>query len=119
MNEFPRLKTGAVAQYPVARTKAYSTQVLRFMDGSEQRFRDYSAPLHRWVLRLHQLDEQELARIDEFFRSQQGQAGTFSFTDPWTGQQFSACSLEEGVLVSDLTEPGRGSATVVIREERG
>ena len=40
MNEFPKLKTGAVAQYPAQRTTRYSTHVMRFMDGSEQRYRE-------------------------------------------------------------------------------
>lgn len=118
MSEFPRLKTGAVAQYPLAKIKKYATEVFRFLDGSEQRCRDYSAPLRRWIIQLNQLDEQEMAQIEEFFRARQGQASTFSFTDPWTGEEHPACSLEDADLISQYAEPGRGSATLVVREER-
>jgi hypothetical protein len=118
MTEFPRLKTGAVAQYPLARIKKYSTEIFRFLDGSEQRCRDYSAPLRRWLIHLDQLDEQEMAQIEEFFRAQQGQAGTFSFVDPWTGQEYPACALEDSNLILRYTGPNQGEATIVIREER-
>lgn len=37
---FPTLKTGATLQYPAQRATAFSTDVVRFVDGSEQRFRD-------------------------------------------------------------------------------
>jgi hypothetical protein len=57
---FPTLKTGAVAQYGSSRTRGFSTQVFRFLDGSEQRFQDYGAPLRRWTIRLSLLDEAEL-----------------------------------------------------------
>ncbi len=45
MNEFPKLKTGAVLQYPAAKRLECLTQVTRFLDGSEQRFRDFAAPV--------------------------------------------------------------------------
>ena len=61
MANFPALKTGAVAQYPSDRTRRYSTQVLRFLDGSEQRFAGFGAPLKRWLIRLELLDDTELA----------------------------------------------------------
>jgi hypothetical protein len=119
MSEFPRLKTGAVAQYPARKDKAYSTEVFRFLDGSEQRCRDYRAPLRRWIIQLDQLDEQEMARVEEFFRSQQGQAGTFAFIDPWDGQEYPACSIENAILESRYLDEGRGAVTIVIREQRG
>lgn len=35
MQEFPLLKSGAVAQYPAQRAIRFSTQVMRFVDGSD------------------------------------------------------------------------------------
>ena len=61
MASFPTLKTGVVAQYPSDRARRFSTQVLRFLDGSEQRFAGFGAPLKRWLIRLELLDEAELA----------------------------------------------------------
>ena len=41
MSEFPPLKTGAVMQYPAQKEARFSTTVVRFTDGSEQRFPQY------------------------------------------------------------------------------
>jgi hypothetical protein len=40
MATFPKLKTNAVAQYPASKTARYQNQALRFLDGTEQRYRD-------------------------------------------------------------------------------
>lgn len=119
MASFPVLKTGAIVQYPVTRTLEHSTQVLRFVDGSEQRFRDFTSPLRRWVIRLDLLDEEELAQIEDFFLSAQGRLGSFTFTDPWDGTVYSDCSLESDTGRFGLYGPGRAEATLVIKENRG
>src|SRR5258708_12868001 len=87
MNVFPVLKTGAVMQYPAERWPSYSTQTVRFLDGTEQRFGDYATPLHRWVIRLAALDETEMHQLRKFFREQRGGSGTFLFTVPGSGTQ--------------------------------
>ncbi len=81
-----RLKTGAVAQYPADRTPQFSTQVFRFLDGSEQRFPGLSgAVLQQWSIRLDLLDEARVETCENFFLSEEGRAGSFTFTDPWDG----------------------------------
>jgi phage-related protein len=115
---FPALKTGAVAQYPADRTRRFSTQVLRFLDGSEQRFRGFSAPLKRWLIRLELLNEGELTNLEEFFREQGGRAGTFSFTDPWDGTVYTSCSFEGDAMTSEHRGPGDGATAVVVKENR-
>jgi hypothetical protein len=115
---FPALKTGAVAQYPSDRTRRFSTQVLRFLDGSEQRFRGFGGPLKRWLIRLELLDEAELATLEEFFVEQAGQAGTFSFSDPWDGTVYANCSFEGDVMTANHRGPGDGEASVVVKENR-
>jgi phage-related protein len=115
---FPALKTGVVAQYPSDRARRFSTQVLRFLDGSEQRFAGFSAPLRRWLIRLELLDEAELATLEEFFLQQAGQAGTFSFTDPWDGAVYANCSFESDVMTADYRGPSDGAASVAVKENR-
>jgi len=112
---FPALKTGAVAQYPSDRSRKFSTQVFRFLDGTEQRFPGYAAAVRRWVVRLDLLDESELITLGDFFVSQGGRAQTFSFTDPFDGSVVN-CRFDADVL--DLTFGGvaSGKASVVIRE---
>jgi hypothetical protein len=74
MSVFPKLKTGVVAQYPVLREGLFSTTVIRFTDGSEQRFRNYTGVRRRWVIQLSQLDESELQELASFFVQQQGRS---------------------------------------------
>ena len=118
MSDFPILKTGAVMQYPAMKENRFATQVVRFVDGSEQRFRDFGASLHRWIVRLDALDETELAAMGNFFRTQRGAAGTFSFTDPWDGTAYDKCSLDSDEMTEEFTAEGRSRTTLVIRETR-
>ena len=74
MSNFPTLKTGAVLQYPAQKEVRFTTEIVRFMDGSEQRFREYQTSLHRWMIRLELLDQGELQVLREFFRTQAGGA---------------------------------------------
>lgn len=118
MASFPTLKTGAVAQYPSDRTRRFSTQVLRFMDGGEQRFAEFGIPLKRWLIRLELLDETELTSIEDFFVEQDGRAGTFKFTDPWDGTVHVNCSFEGDAVTADYRGRNNGATSVVVRENR-
>src|SRR5579885_2774505 len=95
MPAFPVLKTNAVAQYPANKAVQFKNQILRFVDGSEQRYRDSAGPLHRWVIQLNRLDETEMAAVEEFFLANQGSYGGFEFTDPWDGTSYPNCSLAD------------------------
>lgn len=118
MAVFPVLKTGAVAQYPSDRRIESATQVHEFVDGSEQRWALYSAPVRRWLIRLDLLDEAEMFRLEEFFTEQRGEAGEFAFTDPWDGTVYPRCSFESGVMELDFDGPGRGTLELIVRENR-
>jgi len=115
---FPSLKTGVVAQYPSDRMQRFSTQVHRFLDGSEQRFRGFGAPLKRWLIRFELLDDAELARLEAFFVEQSGRAGTFAFTDPWDGSVHANCSFESDEMTADYHGPRDGAASVLVKENR-
>lgn len=116
---FPGLKTSAVAQYPARRTVRYQNQAVRFLDGTEQRYRDSAGALHEWEIRLDQLDEQELAAIEEFLSAVQGAFGSFSFTDPWDGTAYPNCSLATDELALTTTGEMNGSTRLVVMENRG
>jgi phage-related protein len=118
MANFPALKTGVVAQYGSDRSRRFSTRVLRFLDGSEQRFPGYGAPLRQWVIRLELLDESELANLEQFFEDEGGRAGTFSFTDPWDGTVYVSCSFGGDSLALEFQETARGKTQVVVKENR-
>jgi len=115
---FPSLKTGAVAQYPSDRQQNFSTQVFRFLDGSEQRFPAYGATLRQWVIRLDLLDELELENLEQFFEDEGGRAGTFSFTDPWDGTVYASCSFGSDDLALQFEDMARGKTQVTVKENR-
>ena len=119
MSDFPVLKTGAVLQYPAQKSVRFSTQVVRFVDGSEQRFRDYQTPLRRWTVKMELLDESEMHLLREFFRMENGASGTFTFTDPWDGTKYQSCSFEQDTLTEELLDEMKGRLALTIRENRG
>lgn len=118
MASFPALKTGVVAQYGSDRSRRFATQVLRFVDGSEQRFPGFGTPLMQWVIRLDLLDEAELANLEQFFEDEGGRAGTFSFTDPWDGTVYASCSFGSDELALEFQEVARGKTQLTVKENR-
>lgn len=118
MATFPKLKTESVMQYPGGKALRFASQVVRFMDGSEQRYREAAAPLRRWIIRLDLLDEGELAAIEEFFLANQGTFGSFAFTDPWDGVEYPDCSLEGDVFEFWLDGEMRGRTSLAVVENR-
>jgi len=56
-----------------------------------------------------------MAAFEQFFQGNQGRLGSFAFTDPWDGTQYSNCSLSSDELdLSSLAEmSGRTSLTVI------
>jgi hypothetical protein len=115
---FPPLKTGAVAQYPADRTPQFSTQAYRFLDGSEQRFPGFPGVLQQWTIRLDLLTEGELETLREFFLSEEGRAGSFSFTDPWTATVYANCSFGSDTLSLQFQGPQNGATQVIVKENR-
>jgi phage-related protein len=119
MSDFPTLKTGAILQYPAKKATRFSTEIVRFVDGSEQRFRGYQSPLRRWIIRLDLLDETELHLLREFFRTQSGAAERFTFTDPWDGAVYQNCNLDSDQMVEELRDEEKGKTTLTVCENRG
>jgi phage-related protein len=119
MSSFPTLKTGAILQYPAEKQVRFATEVVRFMDGSEQRFREYQTLLHRWAIRLDLLDQSELHLLREFFRTQAGEANSFTFTDPWDGTMHANCSIDGGEMAEQLLDEMKGKTSLTVRENRG
>jgi hypothetical protein len=118
MATFPKLKTNAVAQYPATKGLRFQNQVLRFVDGTEQRYRDAPGPLHQWAIRLSQLDEGEMAAMERFFAANQGRFGSFAFTDPWDNSQYANCSLAGDGMDLTAVGPLQGNTTLTVVENR-
>ena len=118
MATFPVLRTGAVAQYPAVREERFQNQAVRFVDGSEQRYRDSAGALRRWEIALDLLDEEELRAVEAFFEEVQGAFGIFTFVDPWDAVEYPNCSLESDELEIVLGGEMRGGAVLVVTEGR-
>jgi hypothetical protein len=119
MAAFPKLKTNAVTQYPGARTLRFQNQGIRFLDGTEQRYRDSAGALREWTLQLTDLDETEMAALERFFEAEQGAMGSFAFTDPWDGTNYPNCSLASDSIELVAAGELRGATAVRIVENRG
>jgi uncharacterized protein DUF2460 len=118
MASFPKLKTGAVAQYPVSKGLRFQNQIVRFLDGTDQRYRDSGEVLHEWNIRLSELDEAEMTAVEQFFVDNQGRFGSFEFTDPWDSQLYPNCSIASDVLGLIAVAETRGTASIKIVENR-
>jgi hypothetical protein len=71
------------------------------------------------VIRLSDLDETEMAALEQFFESNQGSFGSFSFTDPWDNQTYTNCSFAADAMSLTLADEMRGGTSVTVRENRG
>jgi hypothetical protein len=118
MATFPTLKTGAVAQYPLKTTSIYRADVVWFLDGSEQRFRNSPSVLHQWEIDLAKLDEQEMCAVEQFFLLNEGPSLSFAFTDPSSSIQYPSCSVTTGELSLTFVGALSGMTKVMIRENR-
>lgn len=118
MAEFPRLKTGAVAQFPMNKTLDFNTEVLRFVDGSEQRFRNAASVMQRWSISVDLLDESEIQAIQQFVTDQAGRFGSFTFTDPWDEAVYDDCSFESDEINVTLDGPSVSRTELIIRRNR-
>ena len=115
MASFPTLlKTGAVAQYPLTRVLNLVTQAVQFLDGSQQTYPLSGAGLRRWELRLDVLDEAEVSAVIGF--AEQIGTGTFSFTNPVTGETAARCVIAGAQLSTVLVDELHGTATLGIEE---
>jgi hypothetical protein len=115
---FPTLKTGAATQYPATKTTQYSSFVVRFLDGTDQRYRQYTPALVRWNVKLELLDESETGALEQFFLGHQGQFGTFSFVDPWTQTVYPSCSFDHGAYTFQLAGESQGTVSLTVVENR-
>jgi hypothetical protein len=113
---FPQLRTGAVAQYPWRCELETTTEVLQFLDGSEQAYQLRSAPRRRWTIELTLLDDNEVATLRAFFRQQKGRWGTFSFNDPVSGATYDKCGFESDVFPQTQEGEGRNRVRLVVAE---
>jgi hypothetical protein len=96
----------------------FATDVVQFVDGTEQRFCAYTQPYHSWIVKFNDLDDGELQNIRAFVQQMDGAAGLFSFTDPWDGTVYPTCNLQGDTETDALTGPFQSGTSLIIQENR-
>lgn len=119
MGIFPALSTGAVTQYPAPVSTGQAVQVVRFLDGSDQRYLMQGRTFRSWQIKLELLTESETAQIEAFFASQQGDFATFTFPDPHSGAEVPNCRLAAPSLTSEYVEADACSTSFWVIETDG
>lgn len=119
MATFPALSTGAVTQYPLPMTTGQAVQVIRYLDGADQRYLIQGRTFRSWQIKLDLLNESEIQQIEAFFASQQGDFATFVFPDPYSGANVPNCRLAAPSLMTEYVEADTCSTSFWVIETNG
>jgi len=119
MATFPSLNSGAVTQYPTSVLIGQSVQILRFLDGSDQRFLQQGRQYRRWQIQLELLNESEMDQLEAFFLAQAGEYSLFDFPDPFSSQNVPNCRLGAAGIANDFVGVDNGSSTLWVIETNG
>jgi hypothetical protein len=119
---FPQLSSGAVSQFPVARSATARTVTNQLMDGSAIRMPDTGLRKVQWHLRYAGLTDTERSSIESLFQAVEGQLGTFTFLDPtdnllrWSEDLTQAVWTPDPLLlvVSGKSDPFGGSSAMLL-----
>ncbi len=119
MAYFPILSSGAVTQYPTGLTNGQGARVIRFLDGSDQRYLMQSRVLRQWQIHLNLLNEEEIQQVEAFFTDVRGDYSPFTFPDPISGTNVANCRLAAPGLVSEYVGVDNSSTSFWVIETYG
>ena len=117
--DFPMLNSGAVTQYPASVGFSSPTQVIRFLDGTDQRFLVRGRILRRWLIDLGALNESEIAALELFFNSLEGEYSMFDFPDPIGGTSVPNCRIGAPALISEYQDVDIAGISFWVAETNG
>lgn len=113
----PTLKTGLTVQHPFRRQIHFSTRVLQFVDGTEQRIAQQGQPNREWQIALSKLDEAELSQYSDLFEASLGGTRDIQLLDPIDGQEY-VCLFAEPELDVRADALGSGSVEISLLEKK-
>ena len=119
MAAFPSLSSGVVTQYPTGISTGQGVGVIRFIDGSDQRFLNQGRMLRQWQIRLSLLSEDEVHKLESFFAGQQGDYSTFDFPDPISATNVPNCRFASPELTTEYLAADVSSASLWVMETNG
>lgn len=113
---FPALKTGVVGMYPATLGLTYRTDVVQFVNDSEQRWATQPA-LGEFELTFTAVDGYDLSLVMDFFRSQKGQ-----FDGTWTltinSNTYNNCTFLDDAFTWTERKAERYDFTLKCRQEK-
>lgn len=119
MATFPILSSGAVTQYPIRLLTRQSVQIIRFLDGSDQRFLSQARQYRRWGIQLDLLSESELQALESFFALQKGTYSAFTFPDPFTKSSIPNCRIGSSEMATEYLACNIGASSLWVIETNG
>jgi hypothetical protein len=119
MAGFPVLNSGAVAQYPAPLTSGQGAQVIRFIDGSDQRYVTQGRALRQWEIRLDLLNDDEIQQMEAFFLAQNADYATFTFPDPFSLTAVPNCRFGSPQLTTEYVATAVSSTSIWVIETYG
>ncbi len=119
MATFPALSSGAVTQYPTGISIGQVVGVIRFIDGSDQRFLNQGRALRQWQIKLSLLSEYEVSQLQAFFAGQQGDYSAFDFPDPISSVNVPNCRFASSELTTEYLAADLCSASLWVMETNG
>ncbi len=119
MASFPLLSSGAISQYPTEIYRGQSIGVIRFLDGSDQRYVQTARRLRRWRIDLTLLSNEEICALETFFGEQKGMFSPFTFKDPASNTQVQNCRLANTALTTEYLGLNANSTSFWIVETNG
>ncbi len=117
--QFPILNSGAVMQYGSLFGSVQSAQIVRFLDGADQRFLASGRTYRRWLISLRLLNEAEIAAIEAFFQAMDGEYSTFAFPDPVSGTSVPNCRIGAPELITDYQGVDIAATSMWVVETHG
>jgi len=116
MASFPTLQSGKVTMLPAVREKRHGTEVVRFVNDTEQRWKRHVA-LSSFELRFRDIDGYDLGNILDFYRSMKGRFdSTWDLTLAAVTYQYMVFDQDE--LAWTEAKPDRFSLTVRCKQVR-
>lgn len=119
MASFPNLSTQVVMQYPAPLITSQGAQVIRFLDGSDQRYLTQGRSYRTWRIQLELLNESEIAMLESFFAAQEGDYSVFSFPDPFSGTTVPNCRFASPQIVTTYLDVDNSSTLLWVIETNG
>ena len=113
---FPDNLIPALFQHPCTRRTIYSTQVVTFVGGTEQRYALAGAPLRTWQAGPRLLSDKTVEQLAAFFDLVKGPTNPFRFRDPWEDVTYPVCFFQDDGLEIAAREQDRNAVSFAIVE---